>query len=90
MEFGLELMAVVSPHFTNTEQELFNGVIDEVDRACLSMFLIDLEGSNPSCIIERGELEPAHFLAAFSFECQKLNIHLYMMPWHLFLIALGV
>lgn len=90
MEFGLELVAVVSSNLPNTERELFNDVINEVDRACLRMFLIDLKGTNSGRIINRGELEPAHFLAAFSLEGQKLDVHLDVMSWHLFLIALGV
>jgi len=86
MEFGLELVAVICPHFTNTEWELFN----EVDRACLRVFLVDLKGPNSCRIIDRGELEAAYFLAAFSFECQKLNVNLDMVSWHLFLIAFCV
>ena len=90
MEFGLELMAVICPHFTNTERELFNDVINEVDRACLRVFLVDLKGPNSCRIIDRGELEAAYFLVAFSFECQKLNVNLDMVSWHLFLIAFCV
>ena len=31
MEFGLELMAVIRPDFTDAERELFNDVVGEVD-----------------------------------------------------------
>ena len=31
MEFGLELMAVISPDFTDVERELFSDVVGEVD-----------------------------------------------------------
>ena len=78
------------PHFTNTERELFNDVINEVDRACLSMLLIDFKGTNSGRIINCGELEPAHFLATFSFEVQELDVYLDVMPWNLFLIPFGV
>ena len=36
VELGLELMAVVGPDFLDAERELFDDVIDEVDRVCLS------------------------------------------------------
>jgi hypothetical protein len=56
-------------------------VINEVYRACLSMFLIDLEGANSGRVIDRGVLEPTHFLAAFPFESQKLNVHTGVVAW---------
>jgi hypothetical protein len=34
-------------------------------------------------------LEPADLFAAFSFEGQKLNVHLNVMSWHLLLITFG-
>lgn len=37
VEFGLEFVAVVSPHFPNAERELFNDVVDEVDRVRLGV-----------------------------------------------------
>ena len=42
-ELGLELMAIVSPDLFDAERELFNDVIDKVDRVGLSMFVVDLE-----------------------------------------------
>lgn len=90
MEFGLELMTVVGPHLANAEWELFDDMINEVDGVCLSMLLVDLEGANSGCIVDRRILEPADLFAAFPYECQKLNVHLNVMPWHLLLIALGV
>lgn len=90
MKFGLELVAVICPNFTDAKRELFNNVINEVDRACLRVFLINLESTNSGCVIDGSELKSAQFLADFSFECQTLNVHLDMMAGHLFLIALGV
>ena len=45
VEFGLELVAVICPNLTDAKRELFDNVIDEVDRACLPVFLIDLEST---------------------------------------------
>jgi len=90
MEFGLELVAVICPNFTDAKRELFDNVINEVDRACLRVFLTNLESTNSGCVIDGSELKSAHFLATFSFEGQKLNVHLDVMAGPLFLIALGV
>ena len=90
MELGLELVAVIRPNFSNAKRELFDDVINEVDCVCLSVLPIDFERSNACCIIDCSILKPAHFLTAFSFESQKLNVDLYMMPWHLLLISFGV
>ena len=90
MEFGLELVTVVGPHLANAEWKLFDDVINEVDGVCLRMLLVDLEGANSGCIVDRCVLEPTYLFAAFSFEGQKLNVHLNVMSWHLLLIAFGV
>lgn len=40
VEFGLELMAIVSPDFFDAEGELFDNVIDKVESTDLSMFFV--------------------------------------------------
>ena len=90
MEFGLELMTVVSSNLANAEWELFDDVVNEVDGVCLRVLLVDLESANSGCIVDRCILEPADIFAAFSFEGQKLNVHLDVMCWQLLLISLGV
>jgi len=90
MELGLELVTIVGPHLTNAERELFDDVVNEVDGVCLRVLLVDLEGANSGCIVDRCVLEPTDLFAAFSFEGQKLNIHLNVMARHLLLIAFGV
>ena len=90
MEFGLELMTIIRAHLANAERELFNDVVDAIDGVCLSMLFVDLEGANSGSIVDRGVLEPTDLLASFSFESQKLNVHLNVMSWHLLLIAFGV
>ena len=90
MELGLELVAVISPHLANAEWELFDDVANEIDGVCLRVFLVDLEGANSGCFVDRCVLEPAYLFAAFAFEGQKLNVHLNVMSRHLLLIAFGV
>jgi len=90
MELCLELVTVVGSHFANAEWKLFDDVVNEVDRVCLRVLLVDLEGANSGCIVDRCVLEPTYLFAAFSFEGQKLNVHLNVMSWHLLLIAFGV
>ena len=90
MEFGLELMTIIRAHLANAERELFNDVFNEIDGVCLSMLFVDLEGANSGSIVDRGVLEPTDLFASFSFEGQKLNVHLNVMSWHLLLIAFGV
>ena len=51
VEFGLEFMAVIGAYFTYPEGKHFNDVINEVDRVCLGVFLVDFERSDPGCII---------------------------------------
>lgn len=90
MELGLEFVTIIRAHLANAKRELFDDVVNEVDRVCLRMLLVDLEGANSGCIIDRRVLEPADLFAAFSFEGQKLNVHLNVMSWHLLLITFSV
>ena len=90
MELGLEFVTIIRTDFTNAEWKLFDDVVNKVNRICLGMLLVDLEGANSGCIVDRRILEPADLFAAFPYECQKLNVHLNVMPWHLLLIAFGV
>jgi len=90
MEFGLELVTVVSSNFANAERKLLYDVVNEIDGVCLRMLLVDLEGPNAGRIVDRGVLETANLFALFSIKGQKLNVHLNVMPWHLLLIAFGV
>lgn len=66
MEFGLELVAVICPNFTVAKWEIFDNVLNEVDRACLRVFLINLASTNSGCVIDGSELKSAYFLATFS------------------------
>ena len=90
MELGLEFVIIIRTDFTNAEWELFDDVVNEVNRVCLGMLLVDLEGANSGCIVDCRVLEAADLFAAFPFERQELNIHLNVMTWNLFLITFGV
>ena len=90
MEFGLELMAVIRPDFTDAERELFSDVVGEVDGVGLGMFFLDFQCPDACGVINGCVLKAAYLFAFFPYECQELNIHLNMMPWNLLLIALGM
>lgn len=90
VELGLELMAIIGSDFLDAERELFDDVIDEVDRVGLSMFIIDLESPDARSVVNGCILEPADLLAALSDEGEELDVHLDVMTWHLFVVTLGV
>ena len=74
VELGLELMAVVGPDLLDAERELFDDVIDEVDRVGLCVFVVDLERPDAGGIVDRGILEPADLLAALASEGEELDV----------------
>ena len=90
VEFGLELVTIVWSDFADTERELVDDVIDEVDRVGLGMFFIDFERSDASGIINGCILEATCFFALLSDESQELNVHLDMVARDLFIVTLGV
>ena len=90
MELDLELVTVVGPHFANAEWKFFDDVVNEVDGVCLRMFLVDLEGANSGCIVDRCVLEATDRFAVFSLKGPKLNIYLNLMARHLLLITFGM
>ena len=54
VELGLELMAVVGPDLLDAERELFDDVIDEVDRVGLCVFVVDLALHASSAVAGQG------------------------------------
>ena len=42
MELGLELVAVISSHLSDTEREFGDDMVDKGDRISLSMTIVDL------------------------------------------------
>ena len=90
VEFRLELMAVVGSDFPDAEREILDDVVDKVDGAGLSVFLVDLERTNTRGVIDSSELKRANFLTVFSFESQELKVQLNVVVWNLFVVALRV
>ena len=90
MELGLEFVAIILRDFTNAEWERFDDVVNEVNRVCLGMLLVDHEGASSGCIVDCRVLEATDLFAAFPYDRQELDIHLNVMARHLLLIAFGV
>jgi hypothetical protein len=90
VEFGLELVTVVSWSVANTDRKLLYDVVNKIDGVCLRMLLVDHERPNSGRIVDRCVLETTNLFALCSFKVQKLNVHLNVMPCHLLLIAFGV
>ena len=65
-------MAVVGPDLLDAERELFDDVIDEVDRVGLCVFVV--ERPDAGGIVDRGILEPADLLAALASEGEELDV----------------
>ena len=90
VELGLELVAVVGSDLFDTKRELVDDVIDEVDRVCLCVLVVDFECPDTRCVIDRRILEPSDFLAAPADEGEELDVHLDVMAGHLLVVTLGV
>lgn len=90
VKLRLELMPVVRADFLEPEWELFDDVIDEVDRISLRVLFIDLKDPHTRRVIDCSKLETSYFFALFSYECQELDVHLDAGARHLFLISLCI
>ena len=90
MELGLPLMPAISADRVDTEGELLDHVIDEVDRALLVVPMVNLQGANPRGIINGRVLIATNLSIIFCFQGQELHVYLDMMARDLFSIAAGV
>ena len=90
VEFCLEFMAVISPDLADPKWELLDNVVHEVYGVGLRVLFIDFQSTHTCSIIDRGVLEAAYLLSLFAFESQELDVHLDVVTWNLFLIALCV
>jgi len=91
VEFSLELMAVVSPDFSDPEREFLEDMmIDEVNSLGLRVAFIYFKSPHSGCIVDGGILEPVCLLIGFSYESQKLDVHLDVRAGDLFLISFGM
>ena len=90
VELSLEFVAAIGSDCVDAEWELFTHIIHEVTGVSLIVTSIYLQCPHPRSIIDGGVLIPFNRLVVFIQEFQELNIHLYMMAGHLFLVALGM
>ena len=90
LELGLKLVTVIGSNCTDTEQQLFDGVVDEGNGSHLVVTLVDFEGSDARCIVDGGVLITLDGLLVFVFEYQKLNVNLNLMARNLFLVTNGM
>lgn len=65
MKFRLELMPVVRADFLEPKWELFDDVIDEVDRISLRVLFINFKGPHTRRVIDCSIMETSYFLALF-------------------------
>ena len=67
MEFGLKLVTVVSPDFSNADRKVLDDVVNAIDGVGLHVFIKGLELANPDRVISRNMLKSTHFFSNFSF-----------------------
>ena len=73
MEFGLKLVTVVSPDFSNADRKVLDDVVNAIDGVGLHVFIKDLERANPDRVISRNILKSTHFFSNFSFKQRNLT-----------------
>ena len=88
VEFCLELMAVIGSNVFDSEGEFFDHIIDEINRAVLGMVIVYFQGSDARAVVNSSVLIPPELSALPVSKGQEFDIHLDMMPRHLFLVAL--
>jgi hypothetical protein len=52
VEFGLEFMAAIGADHLDPKRELLDDVIDEVDRICLIVLVVDFQGPDAGGVID--------------------------------------
>ena len=87
MELGLPFMSPIRADRVNTEGELLDDVVDEVDRALLVVPLVDLQGADPRGVINGRVLIATDLAIIFRRQCQELHVYLDVMTRDLFSIA---
>ncbi len=90
VELGLEFMAVVRAHLADAEREPGDHGIDEVNRVCLIVSIVDFQGADARGIVDCSVLVALDGFPVFALEFQELNVNLDLVAWHLLLTSLGV
>ena len=66
-------MAIIRLDFTDAEWELFNDVINKIDRIGLGVLFVNLQRPNPRRVIDGGVLKPAYLLTFLSMKVRNLT-----------------
>jgi hypothetical protein len=90
VKLRLEFMSVIRPDLADPKWELLDNVVHEVYGIGLRVLFIEFQSPHSCRIIYCGVLETAYLFSLFTFESQELDVHLDVVPWNLFLIALCV
>src|SRR5271169_2263018 len=90
MELGLEFVAIISSHLSDSKGELSDDVVDKSDRVGLSMTIVDLQRADTGRIIDGRVLVTPDGFAAFPLEGQELDVDLDLVARNLLFVAFGV
>ena len=90
VEQSLKFMSSIGTYLLNTEPECVDDMIDKVIGIFLGMSRVNLQRPNPCCIIDGRVFIAFELSTILSFEHQKLNIHLDVVTWNLFIVTFGV
>ena len=73
VKLGLELVSIIGSHGVNAEREPLDDVVEKEDRIGLGVLLIDLESTDPGCIVNGCVLKAADPVALLSV-CRSRNL----------------
>jgi len=90
MELGLELVAIISSHFSDSKGKLSDDVVDKSDRVGLSMTIVDLQRADTGRIINGCVLVTPDGFSVFPLEGQELDVDLDLVARNLLFVAFGV
>ena len=90
VEKGLELMPPIGANSMDAKRELSDNIINEIYGVLLSMTVVNLQGSDPSSIVDGSVLEATYLPALSILESKKGHIDLDMVAWNLFGVAASV
>ena len=90
VELSLPLMPAIAANRVDAEGELLDDVVDEVDRALLVVFSIDLESADPRGVIDRRVLIATDLAVVLCHQGQELDVYLDLMARDLFGVATGM
>ena len=90
MELGLPLMSTIRAYRMDAERKLLHHVVNKIDRAFLVVLLIDLQGADPSGIIDSRVLIATRLFTIRGNQRQELDVNLDLVSGNLLGIAMSV